>query len=42
MTCKLTIVDNLIVFIDVRAGHLVTEHFNNYDIVNMINALSIA
>ena len=36
------IVDTLISLIDVRAGQLVIEHFNNYDIVNMINELSIA
>ena len=36
------IVDTLIALIDVRAGHLVIDHFNNDDIVNMINELSIA
>ena len=33
------IVDTLIALIDVRAGHLVIDHFNNDDIVNMINEL---
>ena len=36
------IVDTLIALIDVRAGHLVIEYFNNDEIVNMINELSIA
>ena len=36
------IVDTLIALIDVGAGHLVIDHFNNDDIVNMINELSIA
>ena len=36
------IVDTLIALIDVRAGHLVIDHFSNDDIVNMINELSIA
>ena len=36
------IVDTLIAFIDVRAGQPVIDHFNNDDIVNMINELSIA
>ena len=36
------IVDTLIALIDVRAGHLVSDHFNNDDIVDMINELSIA
>ena len=36
------IVDTLIALIDVRAGQLVIDHFNNDDIVNMINELSIA
>ena len=36
------IVDTLIALIDVRARQLVIDHFNNYDIVNMINVLSIA
>ena len=35
------IVDTLIALIDVRAGELVIDHFNNDDIVNMINELSI-
>ena len=35
------IVDTLISLIDVRPGHLVTDHFNNDDIVNIINELSI-
>ena len=34
------IVDALIALIDVNAGHLVIDHFNNDDIVNMINELS--
>ena len=36
------IVDTLIALNDVRAGQLVIGHFNNDDIVNMINELSIA
>ena len=36
------IVDTLIALIDVRAGHLVIDHFSNDDIVNMINELTIA
>ena len=36
------IVDTLIAVIDIRTGHLVIDHFNNDDIVNMINELSIA
>ena len=36
------IVDTLIALIDVRAGQLVIDHFNNDDIVNMITELSIA
>ena len=36
------IVDTLIALIDVRDGQLVIDHFNNDDIVNMINELSIA
>ena len=36
------IVDTLIALIDVRAGYMVIDHFNNYDIVNIINKLSIA
>ena len=36
------IVDTLIALIDVRAEQLVIDHFNNDDIVNMINELSIA
>ena len=31
------IVDTLIALIDVGADHLVIDHFNNDDIVNMIN-----
>ena len=36
------IVDALIALIDVRVAHLVIDHFNNDDIVNMINEMSIA
>ena len=36
------IVDTLIALIDVGAGQLVIDHFNNDDIVNMINELTIA
>ena len=36
------LVDTLIALIDVRAGHMVIDHFINDDIVNMINELSIA
>ena len=36
------IVDTLIALIDVRAGQLVIDHFNNDEIVNMINELFIA
>ena len=36
------IVVTLIALIDARAGHLVIDHFNNDDIVHMINELSIA
>ena len=36
------IVDTLIALIDIRTGQLVIDHFNNDDIVNMINELSIA
>ena len=39
---KQAIVDTLIALNDVRAGQLVIDHFNNDDIVNMINELSIA
>ena len=33
------IVDTLIALIDIRAGYLFIDHFNNNDIVNMINEL---
>ena len=36
------IVDTLIAFIDVQDGPLVIDHFNNDDIINMINELSIS
>ena len=36
------IVDTLIALIDVRARQLDIDHFNNDDIVNMINELYIA
>ena len=36
------IVDTLIALIDVRAGRMIIDNFNNDDIVNMINELAIA
>ena len=39
---KKAIVHTLIALIDVRAGHMSIDHFNNDDIVNVINELSIA
>ena len=36
------IVDTLIALIDIRVGQLVIDHFNNDDIVNVINETSIA
>ena len=36
------IVDTLIALIDVRAGRMIIDNFNNVDIVNMINELSIS
>ena len=36
------IVDTLIALIDVRAGRMIIDNFNNVDIVNMISELSIS
>ena len=34
-------IDTLIALIDVRAGHLVIDHFNNDDIVNKLSELHL-
>ena len=36
------IVDTLIALIDVRPGRMIIDNFNNVDIANMINELSIS